>query len=849
MTTSTEVPGRFEIAIDGRPFQISFGGDDGGLIVSSVPVLRNQSDSGARPGEQSLSPDDLWRRSVESWHHGAGQSRADRENSDPYRFRASLHADVFTKYRLGRLSTVEGQDISPAIMTHPTVMVADDKLWLQHDQGLLNVTDNAGASGAAPLNFPVSAASDGHNIYTAHDVEDIYKTTGGVMASYIANGSADLVLVRWAKGRLLAFDNAGKVYNPTTAGALPAALFTHPLGSAFHWTDATEGERTILMCGYAGTGSEAHGVIYYTTIKADGTALDVPVVAARLPDGEQALAICGYLGFVLVGTSLGVRVCKDMGTDGLSVGPLIETGPCHCFEPQGSQVWFGWSDDGSDIIDDPDGDNDAGGLGRIDLSEYTFGDGAPAYANDLKVTGAGVTASSVVTYQNKRAFTTSDDLFIETGVPQSNAYLASGQFAYDLTEPKVFHYLAIKPEAGSEAAALAYVSETDAKVNDVEPVQRSNLEIGDQALGVPDEANAIAAIYDLGGKRAESAEYLLRYTAGRISRVTLLARPAVNSRSEIINVSVVLRRYLDVDGQDVPRDPEDDEQFIRGLVTSGAPVDFQKGAETYKAVIEDHQTIWEAIDSNGLPQGVARLRMKRHDTVTTFFRSVATETADGTSITLPVPDGALEGDRLYAVVAWPSSAGVPAVSDGWTMLSIRGDDGAYSNVHSATFGSLEGTLAPLTVTFAGAVKSVGVVAAYIGPDNLVDFSTINSSDLARPMFFESDVPFQTAVQLTVFEASAMLTAIAGDQETTDFAFTGPLRARARASQDIGGGRTLFAEIGDAPSIAKCPLPIDVAGYSTGDQFDAILSLVVVGEKDAVTHEGGWNLHVAAIPTS
>jgi hypothetical protein len=99
-TTSAEVPGYLPVAIAGHTYLI----DPAGFQRETVPVLRQQADTSNQPGEASLNPRGLWRRSQESWHHGAGQEFLDGlEDVDPYRYRTSRGVDPWTQGKLSLL--------------------------------------------------------------------------------------------------------------------------------------------------------------------------------------------------------------------------------------------------------------------------------------------------------------------------------------------------------------------------------------------------------------------------------------------------------------------------------------------------------------------------------------------------------------------------------------------------------------------------------------------------------------------------------------------------------------------------------------------------------------------------
>jgi hypothetical protein len=101
-TTSAEVPGYLPVAIAGHVYLI----DPAGFQRETVPVLRTQADQSGEPGEASLNPKGLWRRSQESYHHGAGQRFLDGTNSDRARYRSSKGIDPWTEGQASLLSQV-----------------------------------------------------------------------------------------------------------------------------------------------------------------------------------------------------------------------------------------------------------------------------------------------------------------------------------------------------------------------------------------------------------------------------------------------------------------------------------------------------------------------------------------------------------------------------------------------------------------------------------------------------------------------------------------------------------------------------------------------------------------------
>ena len=276
------------------------------LHYETIQTNRTQSDGSTSQGEQTLNPDTLWRRSVESWHFGAGQSVYDRSNSNEFRFDNSFGMDIWTRYSLKNLPAVEGKTLSLA--TNQQLAVAGARLYKTdgNSLGFINSLAAGISSFTAvtghPANNASSIVSDGFHVWTAHGTNGVYRTdTGsGAMASQV---TGTVTLLGFVRNRLLAA-NGPTLYDITSvgmgaAGALPTALMTHPNGN-WTWTSFAEGSGFIYAAGYSGTKS----LVYKIGLTDDATALSKPIVAAEPPVGEKVVLIYGYLGqFIFMGTA------------------------------------------------------------------------------------------------------------------------------------------------------------------------------------------------------------------------------------------------------------------------------------------------------------------------------------------------------------------------------------------------------------------------------------------------------------------------------------------------------------------------------------------------------------------
>jgi hypothetical protein len=569
---SSLVPGVYPVSLNGRPYLLD---DSKPFVQRTVPLLRQQADASASPGEASINPEDLWRRSVESWHHGAGQTSYDRADSDPFRFRSSKGVDVWTQHALSLLPGT-GQELASA-NTNLQLAVAGSRLYALDGTALKFTTDVASAGAAtwtAVTGMPgaagTSIASDGFNVWTANAANGVYTTNrgSGAAAQLVTTALDATAIVGYVKGRLMVgWKNS--LYNITSAvaAALPTALMTQP-NTDFVWVGFAEGPTALYAAGYSGDKS----LIYRTTAKADATALDAPVVAGRLPDGEIIRAIAGYLGFLLIGSDKGWRLAalSDAG-DIVTMSDLIPTGSAvRCFEPQDRFVWYGLTNY----------DASSTGLGRGDLSVFTKGLN-PAYASDLMVTGQGAVLS-VVTFQNQRVLAVSGlGIYTSTAALVASGTVDGGSFGYGLSDPKVAMALDVAHEPLLHGAHSAYLAVDGGTFN----------LIGRHFVGVPEGR------FPAGQRSGERFEVRLSLerdgtttTAGpTLTRWTFLAEP-VPSRSYLWELTLLLTEVaLCLDEVERHHDVAEEIDDIRSLVGGDALVAFQSGNKARPVFVKDFE--------------------------------------------------------------------------------------------------------------------------------------------------------------------------------------------------------------------------------------------------------------------
>lgn len=569
------VPGMFPVAINGRPYILNTLSEAIDLYRSnyreeSLPLLRDQTDQGNLPGEQSLSPAQYWRRSQDDWRDGAGQSILDRSTSDVTRYATSLGVDPWTRYQLSLLH--DTANIRSSANTGLVGATANGAFYVADGVNLVgtaNLTSFTTVTGT-PAAQAVDLASDGALVYAAYGTSGIYTVNGSVATSYVTGTVTHL---GYAKGRLLA-SNGGALYNPTAAGALPAAFYTQP-STGWAWVAFAEGDAFIYAAGGAGDTSR----IYRIAIVPDGTALGVPVQAATLPKGEVVRSLLGYLGFIVVGTDKGVRFATASGSGDLTLGALITTpGPVYSLDAADHFVWFSWSNY----------DTGHTGLGRFDLRRINDGL-APAYASDLMAAGQG-TVRGLGAVTGRHIFAVDGlGIFAEALTPVASGNLTSGQITYGISDQKVPLAVDLKhaPLPAGTSVSVSLASDRGLPV----------LIGASSATGSVGPAVAITT----GSRRAEEVELTLTLASAAgvgptLVRYTLLAYPAPSGASLYILPLFIAESVDTFRNTEYHYDTFLEYTFLRGLNSSREIVTCQVGEDTFQGTMEDF--VWVPQSAN-----------------------------------------------------------------------------------------------------------------------------------------------------------------------------------------------------------------------------------------------------------
>jgi hypothetical protein len=451
----------------------------------TAPYRKQQIDQSNEPGEQSLS--NWWLRSQSSFHKGSGIRFYDPTAGEtvPYRFTDSRGVDVWTKGKVTLLKDVTPVHFTTGAIrangrpnqyarsirygTTDAVLLADeydvDKIT---DAGEIHFIDyNAGTED------PVFAICD-DGTFAYWVTNDIASGKLEVNKKVLTATSADAdtvmfdkpgitvtnAVMEFVKERIVMCAN-NKIYEfSTTATSLPTEVYSHPNASYIYTSIAASGP-AIYVSGYNGIKSVIHKFTLATGTGSMPT-LTSAITAAEMPNGEIIHKIFFYLGYMMIGTSKGVRAALVSDQDGsINYGPLIvETSvPVYDFAARDKFIWCT-----ATIGTSP-------GTIRINLGEeietLRF-----AYANDIYepdvTNGAVATGVAFIGNTSRLAFcsnalsaATADrgGNYLESATNYiSSGYLQSGFIRYATIEDKVFKTLHVNMENANGGLTVQSIS-------------------------------------------------------------------------------------------------------------------------------------------------------------------------------------------------------------------------------------------------------------------------------------------------------------------------------------------------------------------------------------------------------
>ena len=588
---TTLVPNIFPVAINGRPYLIDLKANS--FQRQYDARVRDSVDQSAEPGESAINPQGLWRRSQSSWHYGAGQVYGDTADAEAFRFNTSKGVDVWSKGEATLLKDTT-QVLADSAATLQALTVGT-RLYVGTGGDVKYTTNLSTFTNCTsePAGNVGGMATDGFNVFVAFASHGIHKvtTSSDAFVSYIS-GTDTFVNLRYVKGRLMASED-NDVYNFTSSGGAGSPLFSHA-NTGFRWVGFAGGQNQIYMGGFAGNQS----LVYRTTIKADATSLDTPIVALELPAGEIITGLDSYLDFVLIGTTKGIRVATSDTNGNLVSGPLINIGSSvTSFSGEGRFVWFNWTNfDGTST-----------GLGRLDLGVF-ISTNQPAYASDLMVTAQGA-VSSVNTINSRPVFVVvGSGIYVEHATDLvASGYLESGIYRWGVPDAKFVPKwdlrcrplngsvtLSIKTDGGSyhDFQAFSLVGGKEKTINGLEDrVFEAEVKL---TLGRSATSNTVSP---------EVTRWMGRAYAAPL-------------RSQIFSVPLIMHHKLSIRGREYFQDVDNEMRFLRDLVDTPRIVTYQENEETFSVIVENVQ--FEVLDDSNVHN-----RWDWEGTATVIMRSVA----------------------------------------------------------------------------------------------------------------------------------------------------------------------------------------------------------------------------------
>jgi len=558
---------------------------------STIDPIRQGFDTQGSPGEQSLNQAGVWKRTRTDWQLGAGQKDGDTPESGLRQYYKSTGVNPWVKNELTLLKDTEfiwGDTDNNLYMASATASNGTEWAYLCAGSDVV-ASDDQFATGTTipnPLGGAIigatetqsAIASDGTNVYIAGNGK-IQKITANAITGSVANTDVWTLTsvdgVWFANGYLIAsVGDRLTVLSVGTAPSTNADIASDAFNQVASWQTVVGTSVGI----FAGGNQGGQGKIYYIGINDSTAALNVPVIAAELPQGEKILSMAEYLGYVVLGTNKGFRLASITGQGYLSYGPRVDiTNGVQVFEPQGEHMWFGWKD----YVSPFDGTT-RGGLGRIGLSEWTD-QLVPAYASDLMASGSGTdediqgvltltnngTEMRVFSIKGKGVYREHASNYVTTGS------IDEGKFRWGISELKVAASVDLRHKALASGQSVAIQIESDdGNTGTVTSDTTDSLTPGIQPILTSAEANIdgeyLIPTITLNTTTVTATPTLYRWT------LRAIPMPFV---AEVITLPIILTNQTQYDNRNVYQDVYDEYSYIKALLESRTLVKFKMGAE------------------------------------------------------------------------------------------------------------------------------------------------------------------------------------------------------------------------------------------------------------------------------
>jgi hypothetical protein len=462
----------YDVSFGGLPFFLTTG-DDNPYRRVTAQYRKNQVDMSREPGEQTLTG--WWLRSQSSFHLGQGIKFFEPQQDESLRFQFTFSKglDVWTKGQATLLKDVSSySSVTNGLQTNKRPYQSARSIRYSSKDAVLvwdgYKIDKVEADGTVVSFVSYTPGTDYPILSVCDDGTYAYWVTNKVGTNRLqvnkrpldsssaasemftsATITATNAVIEFTKERLvMAVDNS--IYEfATSAAVLPTAVYSHP-NATFTYTSITSSGAAIYLSGFNGIQSTIQKFTL-TTAGAMPT-LTSAITAAELPVGEVVFKIYYYLGYMAIGTNLGLRVADVSVSDGsIAYGPLIFESEQPVYDVAGydKYLWCTTNVDGNP------------GVTRVDLGQQVGTQLIFAYAWDLydpNLTGFYTTACAFVGNTDRLAFVTSNNgttngkVYIEESTRLTAlGTIRVGYIRYNTLENKIFKVLQPRYDATNGA--------------------------------------------------------------------------------------------------------------------------------------------------------------------------------------------------------------------------------------------------------------------------------------------------------------------------------------------------------------------------------------------------------------
>lgn len=491
----------YNCALAGIPF-MKAPSDERPYIRETAEFRKEQVDQSRTVGDQSLSG--FWTRGQLSFHKGAGINYYEVLDGEAVidRFTDSLDVDVWTP---GEVS----------VKAPRTEIVSGDAIYgFLHDGGFAAIS-SAGAvthytyagsptaladSGAGD---PTWLASDGTNLYIAVSNRIERRAPGGAFTTLWTHstGGRTVSQVFWAKSRLWVIDSAGEWFTLSTVGG----------------TFATGDGNSLWVSGLPSTGWScadtpggvffAKGNLVYESILGTNDTLTVPAVVATLGAHETIGTIGAYLGYLVVASSVGVRMGRIGGASqlALALGDVIVA--CDASGCRG----MGFRDSLVLVTGTVGSDTFLYEVNVLDQVEDLSG----AYAPVRQFTDT-ATAHSALVLPDERVLTMSEDgvELEDAALGDASGYVTTAFHRFGTLELKDFRTVSVYARGTAGSVAVSLIRRDGAEYSLV-TLGPANFDSNEVALNLPAAADYVGLKFTIiadGGVAPVLLGYQLRAT-------------------------------------------------------------------------------------------------------------------------------------------------------------------------------------------------------------------------------------------------------------------------------------------------------------------------------------------------